>query len=119
MNKIEKFEDLNIWKEGMRLSSEIFNVLSKCKFYSIRDQMIRSSFSIPSNIAEGFERDSNLEFIRFLNIAKASCGELRTQLYLCMNIGIIDKSKCLDLIEKSKAISAMIHKLIKVRREKF
>ena len=71
--------------------------------------MQRASESIPSNIAEDFERESNKEFIRFLYIAKASCGELRTQLYLSKSIGIIGDEVASKLHEQTRKISAMLY----------
>lgn len=68
--KIEKFEDLNVWKESMCLSVELYKSLKDCKDYGFRDQIQRSAISIPSNIAEGFERQSNKEFIQFLYFLK-------------------------------------------------
>jgi four helix bundle protein len=91
--KIEKLEDLNVWKESMDLSIELYKKLKDCKDYGFRDQIHRSMVSFPSNIAEGFERQSNKEFIQFLYIAKASCGELRTQLYLAIKINMIEKRR--------------------------
>lgn len=117
--KIEKFEDLNVWKEAMTLSEDIYKVLKNVKDFGLCDQMQRASVSIPSNIAEGFERESNKEFIRFLYIAKASCGELRTQLYLSKSIGIIGDEVSTKLLEQTRKISAMLYKLIITRKEKF
>jgi four helix bundle protein len=118
-DKIEKFEDLNVWKEAMRLATKTYSLLNDCKDYGLRDQMQRASVSIPSNIAEGYERDSNKEYIRFLFIAKASCGELRTQIYLALEFKIIDKNAGKELLEQSRMVSAMLYKLIKTRKEKF
>jgi len=70
--KIEKFEDLNVWKESMRLSANTYKALKLCKDFGLRDKMQRASVSIPSNISEGFERESNKEYIRYLFIAQAS-----------------------------------------------
>ena len=117
--KIGKFEDLNVWKESMRLAIEIYQVLEGCKNFSLQDQLHRSAISIPSNIAEGFERQSNKEFIQFLYIAKASCGELRTQLYLAIKINTIEKSSGEEFIERTRKMSSMLFKLIKARKEKF
>ena len=116
MNKIQKFEDLNVWKESVRLSVNIYKAL---KIFGLRDQIQRSVVSIPSNISEGFDRKGNKEFIQFLYIAKGSCSELRTQLYIALETGTIDKSIGKDFIDKSKMISAMLYKLIQVRKEKF
>ena len=119
MDKIQKFEDLIVWKESVRLSVDIYKSLKNCKDYGLRDQIQRSAVSIPSNISEGFDRKGNKEFIQFLYIAKGSCSELRTQLYIAVETQTIDKLKGLDFIENTKKISAMLYKLIKVRKEKF
>jgi four helix bundle protein len=116
---INRFEDLEVWKEGMRLAAEIYRLLDGCSDYGLRDQMQRAAVSIPSNIAEGFERNTNKDFIRFLYISKGSCAELRTQIYLARETGIINKKVGDDLLEATKKISAMLHKLIKVRNDKF
>lgn len=119
MAKILKFEDLDVWKDSMELTKKIYMLFSNCKDYSFRDQLQRSSVSIPSNIAEGFERQSNKEFIHFLFIAKASCGELRTQLYLAESLNIIQKTDAEELLEYSRKVSAKINKLIQTRKTKF
>ena len=119
VTKIQKFEDLEVWKEGVRLSVEIYKSLGGCKDYSLRDQIQRSSVSIPSNISEGFERKGNKEFIQFLYIAKGSCSELRTPLYIAAETGSIEKATVLKFTEKTKKISAMLYKLIQVRKDKF
>jgi four helix bundle protein len=112
-NKIEKFEDLQIWQESVELATLIYSNFERCKDYGFRDQIQRSSVSIPSNIAEGFDRLSNNEFIRFLKIAKGSCAELRTQLIIAPKVGLIDNSE--ELIERTKKLSAMIQKMITYR----
>ena len=65
MATIQKFEDLTVWQMGLALAIDVYKTLADCKDYGLRDQMQRSSVSIPSNIAEGFEREYNKEFIRF------------------------------------------------------
>jgi four helix bundle protein len=118
-NSIKYFEDLDIWKEGMRLTVSIYKLLKECKDFGFKDQIQRAAVSIPSNIAEGFERQTNKEFIQFLYIAKGSCGELRTQLYLAQELRYIDTETVKLLLDKSKHISAMIANIIKTRKEKF
>ena len=81
-----KFEDLDVWKRSSRLCAEVYKELSSLKDFGFKDQITRSSLSIPSNIAEGVERDSDKECAVFLNYAKGSCGELRTQIYIGMYI---------------------------------
>jgi len=75
--------------------------------------MTRSAVSIPSNVAEGAERDSKIEFIRFLHIAKGSAAELRTQAYIADKIGSINSKTVQELVEELKSISSMLHALIK------
>ena len=101
-NKIESFEDLFIWQESLQLCLEIYESLQSCRDFGLRDQMQKSSVSIPSYIAEGFERGSDKEFIRFLYYAKGSSGELRTQLYIARGLKIIQNEKCLLFIDKTK-----------------
>lgn len=81
--------------------------------------MHRAAVSIPSNIAEGYERNTNKGFVHFLYIAKGSCSEIRTQIYLAVEIDVFDKSTGKDLLESTKKISAMLHNFIKIRKEKF
>ncbi|MBC8526532.1 MAG: four helix bundle protein [Candidatus Cloacimonetes bacterium] len=102
MKRIEKFEDLEVWQEGMRLVVEIYQQFKKIKDYGFRDQIQRAAVSIPSNIAEGFDRGSNKEYIHFLYIARGSCAELRTQLYLALKVGFINKSNTLELGRKTE-----------------
>ncbi|MEK7089656.1 MAG: four helix bundle protein [Patescibacteria group bacterium] len=86
--KIERFEELPIWKDARIISSEVYKKTRSFKDFSLRDQMRRAAVSIVSNIAEGFERWSNKEFIQFLYIAKGSVGELRAQLYVAYDAEI-------------------------------
>jgi len=114
---INKFEDLEIWKRSRVLAIEMYIIMKDCKDYAFRDQITRAALSIPSNIAEGFERGSDKEFVRFLNIARGSCGEVRTQTSIFVEIGIIEKSIGNKLYEETKEISAMITSLICKRKD--
>ena len=114
--KIESFEDLFIWQESMDLCTEIYQSLKDCRDFGLRDQLQKSSVSIPSNIAEGYERETRKEFIRFLYISKGSSGELRTQLIIAKRLKIIEEVKCLLFIDKTKRIAAMIQNLIKKKK---
>jgi four helix bundle protein len=78
----QSFEELKVWKKACDLSVTIYRLMANCRDYGLKDQMTRASVSIASKIAEGAERDSRLEFIRFLHIAKGSSAELRTQIYI-------------------------------------
>lgn len=119
MGQIKSFEDLPVWRESLQLSIAIYSALSNCKDFGLKDQLQRSSVSIPSNIAEGFERDSNNEYIRFLNISKASCAELRTQLYIAKEAGVLPLELAESFIERTKKISRMLYGYVKMRKEKF
>ncbi len=114
MESIRNFENLEVWKEGMRLSVRICQLLKDCK-----DQLQRAVISIPSNIAEGYERQTNKEYIQFLFIAKGSCGEARTQLYLAKELGYISGEIFTDLLDKASKISSMLSNLIKTRKTHF
>jgi four helix bundle protein len=107
------FEDLEVWKRAARLSADLYNELRNLKDFGFKDQITRSGLSIPSNIAEGIERNSNKETINFLSYAKGSCGQLRTQIYIGMDIGYIPKELGSKWIEETRQISAMIVGLIK------
>jgi four helix bundle protein len=112
-----RFEGLDVWKRAMPLSSCIYKELKNLKDYGFKDQITRSGLSIPSNIAEGFERVSKKESINFLSYAKGSCGELRTQIYIGTDIGYVNKNKGQAWFKEANEISAMINGLIKTRRQ--
>jgi len=116
---IRGFEDLDVWQEAMKLAASVYAVLRECRDFGLRDQMQRAAVSIASNIAEGFERRSNREFMQFLYVAQGSCAEMRTQLYLSMEIKLIPEQQCHSLIEQTRKISAMLYKLIQTRKTKF
>ena len=113
-----KFEDLDIWKRSARLSSDLYKHFRDSKDFGFRDQITRSGLSIPSNIAEGIERGGDREVIRFLSIAKGSCGELRTQIYIGSEIGYIERTTAREWIKETQEISAMISGFIKHRENK-
>ena len=110
------FEDLEIWKKSCKLAVRVYQVLKDCRDYGIKDQMTRAAVSIPSNIAEGAERDSKAEFVRFLHIAKGSAAELRTQVYIAQQIGSIKPDESRELVDDLKTISSMLHGLIKSQK---
>ena len=114
--KVSSFEDLEVWKRAANLSAEIYRGFQNLKDYGFRDQITRSGLSIPSNIAEGFERKSNKEFVVFLNYARGSCGELRTQILIGMSINYISSAVGRAWLEETKRISAMITALMKTTK---
>jgi four helix bundle protein len=111
-----RFENLRVWKKSANLSSVIYLTLKDLKDYDFRSQITKSALSISSNIAEGFERETNRECIRFLYYAKGSCGELRSQIYIGMKIKYIGKEAGNKWLKEAKDISYMINGLIKTRR---
>jgi len=116
MSAVETFEDLDVWKRGCGLTVEVHVALADSKDYALRNQMERSSLSIPSNIAEGCERDSTADFIKFLRYSKGSCGELRTQLYISdrvrQRLGAPPLEGSRTMIQETREISRMIQGLI-------
>ena len=90
--KIDKFEDIESWKEARILVKEIYHLFANVKDYGFRDQIQRAAISVMSNIAEGFDRNSNKEFIQFLVIARGSVSEVKSLIYAAMDIGYVDKN---------------------------
>lgn len=114
MATITKFEDLEIWKLGRILAKEIYELTKTFgKEFRLTDQMKASSRSIMENIAEGFDRDSRLEFINFLSIAKGSCGELKSQLYYCLDCELITHQVFDKFYDDTKILSSKIGGFIK------
>ncbi|MEZ5307141.1 MAG: four helix bundle protein [Pyrinomonadaceae bacterium] len=115
MPSIKGFEDLRCWKQGREITKEIYFVTGGPEFekdFALRGQMRRSAISIVSNIAEGFERDGNKEFMQFLSIAKGSAGELRAQLFVALDQNYLPRNdferiRAL-LTENSRTISGLI-----------
>jgi len=94
--RIESFEDLLVWQKGIALVKHVYLVTETGllrKDFGLRDQLRRAAVSIPTNIAEGFERSFHKEYLRFLNIAKGSAGEVRSLLRVALEIGCLDKSQ--------------------------
>jgi four helix bundle protein len=111
------FEDLDVWKKSARLSADLYRTFSDLKDYGFRDQITRSGLSIPSNISEGHERASAKENMNFLNYAKGSCGELRTQIYIGVEIGYIEPTQGKMWLKETTDISAMLGGLIRSKRK--
>lgn len=118
MSKVNQFEDLEIWQLSRELCNELFELSQKTGLsqnFKLWNQLDGSSGSIMDNIAEGFERDGNREFIQFLSIAKGSCGETRSQLYRVNDRKFIDEDKFIYLrdqcIEISKGIAGFMNYL--------
>jgi four helix bundle protein len=110
--KIERFEELPIWKDARTLSSLVYKNTKLFKDFSLRDQMRRAVVSVVSNIAEGFERGSNKEFIQFLYIAKGSIGELRAQLYVAYDANLLSRETLVNFVKQCEEISKGISKFV-------
>jgi four helix bundle protein len=113
--QVKNFEDFEIWKEARTLTREIYQLTNDSKFskdFALRDQIRRGVVSIMSNIAEGFERGGNQEFIQFLYVAKASCGEVRSQLYVALDQSYVSPKDCNDVSKSFRRLSIMISNLI-------
>ena len=128
MAKIEKFEDIESWKLAREVANLVYKISSERNFsrdFALCNQIRRASVSILSNIAEGFERGGNKEFLQFLAIAKGSCGEVRSQLYVALDQEYLDFSSfeliCDKLLETSRLLSGLMKYLrqSEMRGEKF
>jgi len=92
--KVERFEDLIAWQKARQLTAEIYRITARGEFakdFGLRDQIRRAAVSVMSNIAEGFDRGSRGEFHQFLVVAKASCAEVPSQLYVAQDVGYINQ----------------------------
>lgn len=111
MATIKTFEDLEVWQKARVLANEIWNRTlnnSFSKDFSLRDQINRSSGSIMDNIAEGFERGGNKEFIQFLSYSKGSCGEVRSQLYRAKDRNHINEAEFNTLVVQAAEVGKQI-----------
>lgn len=112
------FEDLEVWKKACRLAVRLYSLLRENRDYSLKDQMLRAAVSIASNIAEGSERNSLVDFRRYLSVAKGSAAELRTQVYISGSIGVLNQEDTLELVDELKVISKMLQGLATSLKEK-
>ena len=109
--KIQKFEELNIWKLSLGVTKEIYNLTLRGDFsrdFGLRDQIRRAIVSVSSNIVEGFEKNNNNEFVRFLKIAKGTSGEVRNQLYIALSVGYITNKEFEKLNADLQTVSGQI-----------
>ena len=113
---VNSYKDLKVWQKSMELAYMVYplvRILPKEELYCLSDQMRRAVISIPSNIAEGFYRNSTRDYIRFLFIAKGSLGELETQLFLCEGFGYVQKNQTAPILQQCDEIGKMLTTLIK------
>lgn len=103
-----KCERLDVWKRSSRLSVNVYKYFKTCKDYSFKDQITRSSLSVAGNIAEGMEKESDKEKVRYIEIAKGSSAELITQIYIGIEIDYIDKTEGLKWVKELNEILRML-----------
>ena len=109
--RVRTFEDLLVWQMGIELVKRVYVLTANAWFskdFDLRNQIRRASVSIPTNIAEGFERASRKEYLNFLNIAKGSAGEVRSLLYVALEVGYLKSESYEELKEKVTKISAYL-----------
>lgn len=106
---------LDVWQRSYQLTLRVCKLIKSCKDYGLKDQISRSAVSIPSNIAEGAERQTAKDNVRFLYFAKGSCGELLTQMLLVRDLGYLLEEEANELISELVEVSRMIGGLIKYR----
>ncbi len=119
MSKISRFEEMEVWKLARAFTVRIYSVSGSALFrrdFALRDQIRRASVSIVSNIAEGFESQSNSTFCRFLGVARASTAEVRAQLYLALDLGYISPSDFSELLSYAESIGGQLTGFIKYRQ---
>jgi four helix bundle protein len=119
--KYQKFEELPVWQLSFSLTKDIYNLTTNNKFnkdYSLKDQIRRAAISISSNISEGFERNNVNEFIRYLKIAKGSCGEARNQLHISASIDYVSQKEFERLNSLLLNLSSQIGGFIKYLQQK-
>ena len=109
---MRNFEELRVWQDARLLVNDIYKMTSTCKDYAFKDQIQRAAVSIMNNIAEGSESGSDPLFVRYLKIAKASCGEVRSMLFLCEDLQYCSADTAISLKDRAIIISSSIQKLI-------
>ena len=118
LSEFKKFEDIKAWERAHNLCVSVYRALEKSREYDFRGHIFKTALSIPSNIAEGFERHSSREFVQFLNYAKGSCGELRAQLYVAKDLDLVESEQVCKMILEVKEISSMISGLVRSVRKR-
>ncbi len=120
MAKVEKIEELVVWQLAIELTNSIYKITNNSSFnrdFALRDQIRKSAISVPSNIAEGFERNSTNQFLYFLVIAKGSAGELRTQLLIAKNQNYIEEVKFEKINKEALEVSKKLGSFITYLKE--
>ena len=108
MGFAERFEELEIWQEARRRHMRVYTLLRRCDDFSFRDQMRRAALSVMNNAAEGFERRTRKDFAHFLDLAKASAGEVRSLTYAAQDVGILGEGDAASLRSEYELLSKRI-----------
>ena len=114
--KIETFEDLKVWQKGIALVKQVYLATKQGEIsrdFGLKDQLRRAAVSIPTNVAEGFERYSRKEYVNFLNIAKGSAGEVRSLVRVALEVGYFNSQTYTLLNNQATELSRMLHSQIK------
>jgi four helix bundle protein len=111
--KIQRFEDIVAWQKAQDLAVDVYNAFLESKDSGFKGQIQNASVSVSNNIAEGFDRFSDREFVRFLYIALASCSEVKSMLYLAVRLGKLTPARQETLLAQSNEVSKIIRGLIK------
>ena len=112
------YEDLEVWKRSARLSVTLYQKTQSLRDFGFRDQLTRSGLSVPSNIAEGYERDSDAEIAKFLTYAKGSAGELRTQILIGIEAGFLVRKEARVWADEANQLGKMLAALITRHRKR-
>ncbi len=115
----DTFENLEVWQEAVELAARVYELFRECRDFDFRGQIQAAAVSVSNNIAEGYERSSNAEFVRFLDIARGSCGEVRSQTDVAARLKLLKQPDATALIADAKLLSKRIARLMEVRRKDF
>lgn len=120
MNKNDDtFEKLEVWQEAVELAVHVYELFRDCRDFEFRGQIQKAAVSVSNNIAEGYERSSNAEFVRFLDIARGSCGEVRSQTHVAVRVRLLPEANGTAVIAEAKRLSKRIARLMEIRRRDF
>ena len=120
MARIKRFEDIESWKKARKLTKDIYEITSSGQFardFGLKDQIRRATVSVLSNIAEGFERGGDKEPVRFLAMAKGSCGEVRAQLYVALDQEYLSLNDFNELARNATEVSQLISGFMKYLKQ--
>jgi four helix bundle protein len=115
--KIERFEDIEAWKEARELVKEVYKIFAHIKDYGFKDQIQRAVISIMSNIAEGFDRGTNKEFIQFLIISRGSVSEVKSLCYAALDLGYIDRDDFKKILERCLKLTNLLNGFIRYLKD--